>query len=151
MIFVDSGIYIARHSRRIEEKNKAEEILSRIKANQYGQAVTSIDILDEVISKLHKKIKNSTHEHKAKVLKLLDEEIEDSAHTELYTLDDRIRNNAKVLLKKYPGLATLTDFTTALFMKANKIERIASFDSEFDTIFTLQEFKDFSFKERISE
>jgi len=149
MILVDTGIYIGRRDKNEEERKKAEAIFSSIKKKLYGKAITTCDILDEVISHSHKKIKNSSPEAKRAEMRLIDEEIEDSIHTEFYYISDAIRNNAKILLKRYPGTGTLTDFTSALLMKELGVAYIASFDSDFDAIFSLPEFRDSGFKGRI--
>lgn len=151
-IFIDSNIYIDRHSKDKKKKEKADKIITDLVAGKYGKAYTTDYILDEVIARISKEkfIQIKNKKKKKEVLLKLDEDIEDSSYVEFFYLDPIILGQAKTLFKKTPQRGSLTDFTTAVFMKSKKIKYIASFDSEFDTIFKLPFFKTgYEFKGRI--
>ncbi len=105
----------------------------------FGKLYTSDYVLDEVVSFIYKKTDNP-----ALVLEAVDF-IQNSGRIELLHVDCPVFASAKMCVEQYPSLKlSITDWTPANLMLLNKIDRIFSFDSDFDKLKTINKFSKIS-------
>lgn len=93
-------------------------------------------VLDEVLSFATRKTKNP------EVVLKVDSLIQESANIRLLKVDEGILANSKMFLKKYPELLlSLTDWTSVTLARKYAIEKIFSYDSDFDKLKNIEGFK----------
>lgn len=134
-IFLDTGFFIALYNTLDENHKRAQECANYLLKNTYGKAFTSNYVLDEAVAFSLRKLST---EHALKIEK----NIQDSKLVDMLFVDDAIFAEAKLNFKKFSGLGlTITDWTNIVLMSLNKIDKILSFDSGFDKIKNIKEFK----------
>ncbi len=77
------------------------------------------------------------------LIRRLDDTIQESEKVRLLKVEARDFATARSFLRKYPAvIPTLTDWTSLVLMKRNRISRVLSFDRHFDEPKKIREFHD---------
>lgn len=138
-VFLDSGVFIGAFNKRDSNHEEGKSLLKKI-GTEFETAYTSDFVLDEVISRLIKDIRKGRLK-KEKVVKQVEEAIQDSALLRLEHVSKPLVASAKACFKEYRDkYLSLTDWTIAVMMRELKIETLMSFDGDFDTIKEIEEF-----------
>lgn len=134
-VFIDAGPFIAVSNKDDPDHKGALKQFAKI-AETKRTFFTSDYVLDEVLSFTTRKTKNP------RAVLEVDRLIQESANIRLLKVDEEILTNSKIFLKKYPEiLLSLTDWTSAALAKRYAIEKIYSYDSDFDKLKGIKEFK----------
>jgi len=133
-VFIDTGPFIALSNKDDPNHKDALKQFTKI-AETKRTFFTSDYVLDEALSFATRKTKNP------KIILDVDRLIQESANIRLLKVDEEILANSKMFLKKYPKiLLSLTDWTSAALAKRHAIEKIYSYDSDFDRLKGIKEF-----------
>lgn len=134
-VFIDAGPFIALSNKGDPDHEDALKQFAKI-AGTKRTFFTSDYVLDEALSFATRKTKNP------RIVLEIDKLIQESANIRLLKVDEEILANSKMFLKKYPEiLLSLTDWTSAALAKKYAIEKIYSYDSDFDRLKGIKEFK----------
>ena len=131
-IFIDTGVFVAFHNTKDVNHLKALEIIKNIATGKLGPAYTSDYIFDEAVTTA------LVRTRKPKVALTVGKMIQGELTIPFLVV---LRVNATAfkeawkLFSRYAdkGLS-FTDCTSVALMNQNKIENIASFDTDFDGI-----------------
>jgi len=144
-VFIDTGIFVGAFFERDQYHKEAKELFERAYVvEEFGKAFTSDYVLDEFVSRMisHGRMKGKGIEKDfLKNIRKGEDAIQNSKIDMLHVTDELLAN-AKIYFKAhyYLGL-TLTDWTTVMLMKDNKIEHLLSFDSPFGRLNEIEEFR----------
>jgi len=130
-VFVDTGVFIAFHNTRDRNHNRAVELIRSIVNGELGTAYTSDYIFDEAVTYTLMKTKDIKKAMDVGRLILGDDEL--PRFVNMIVVDFPIFKKAWKLFLKYKKLS-FTDCTSITLVQENEIERIMSFDSDFDGI-----------------
>jgi len=132
-VFVDTAPFVAfLNSKDINHKSALEQFDKIAMTKEIF--FTSDYVLDEVLSFVTRK--------KPEFVLHADKLIQESANIRMLKVDDEILANSKMFLKKYPKLLlSLTDWTSAVLARQRSIEKIYSYDSGFDQLKNVKEFR----------
>jgi len=134
-VFVDAGPFIALSNKDDPEHEDARKQFAKV-AKTKRILFTSDYVMDEVLSFATRKTKNP------KIVLRLDGLIQDSMNIRLLKVDEEILTNSKIFLRKYASmLLSLTDWTSVALVRKYAVEKIYSYDSDFDELKKLAEFK----------
>jgi len=134
-VFIDAGPFIAISNKDDPDHKDALKQFAKI-AKTKGIFFTSDYVLDEVLSFATRKTKNPD------IVLGADRLIQESANIRLLKVDEEILTNSKIFLKRYPSmLLSLTDWTSLTLARKYAIEKIYSYDSDFDRLRNVEEFK----------
>lgn len=134
-VLIDAGPFIALSNKDDPSHRDALEQFTKI-AGTKRICFTSDYVLDEVLSFATRKTKNP------EVVLKVDKLIQESANIRLLKVDEEILANSKMFLKKYHELLlSLTDWTSATLARRYAIERIFSYDSDFDKLKNVEGFR----------
>jgi predicted nucleic acid-binding protein len=130
-IFLDTGLFVAFHSRRDENHLRAEGIIAGVLAGEFGTAYTSDYIFDEAVTMaLARTGRNELAISLGKAML-------GQGGTRLFSImlkvDDEAFSRSWSAFVDYSerGLS-FTDCTSIALIALRKIDKIASFDSSFD-------------------
>lgn len=126
MIFVDSSIWDAAQNERDQNHNLAEEILHEIGNGAYGTPLVTDYIIDEVLTWVHKKVSHSA------AVKMSEKFFSDQ-QIEIEKVDWATIHRGRNLFENRDYLS-FTDATTAITMDTRDVEKIATFDSDFENL-----------------
>lgn len=136
-VFIDAGPFIAFSNKNDPAHKDALKQFAKI-AKTKRTFFTSDYVLDEALSFATRKTKNP------KIILDVDRLIQESANIRLLKVDEEILTNSKMFLREHPELLlSLTDWTSAALAKRYAIEKIYSYDSDFDRLKNIKEFKHF--------
>jgi uncharacterized protein len=126
-IFIDTGIFIAVRNRSDNLHEKALPLMERALRGEFGRVCTSDFIVDEAVTTALAR----THRHDLAVK--TGQSIIDSPRIELLSVG---RGEFRSAWDKFQKLSerpmSFTDCTSLALMEAHGIEKIMSFDAEFD-------------------
>ena len=128
-VFLDTGIIVAAKNKSDDKHTRAISLMERALKGEFGRVCTSDYILDEAITTALAR----THRHDMAV------------NTGRFVIDSPridmlLVGRAEFLLawERFRGMSkqpmSFTDCTSIVLMEAHNIERIMSFDSEFDSL-----------------
>lgn len=141
MAFVDTTVFVAAFNKRDTHHRRGRELLSK-SFEKFDWLYTSDYILDETISLAWSRTKNT------ELILKLDEIIEDSEKVQMIHVDETTLATAKTYMREFSeAIPTLTDWTSLVLMKNNKIPLVLSFDDHFKKA---KGIKEFSWVTRIS-
>jgi predicted nucleic acid-binding protein len=134
-VLIDAGPFIALLNKDDPNHRNAAEQLDRI--DRTGRiCFTSDYVLAEVLAYATRKTKSP------ETILEMDRLIQGSANIHMLKVDGETLGDAKAFLKKYPKLLlSLTDWTSVALATEHRIEKIYSYDSDFDKLITTPEFK----------
>jgi predicted nucleic acid-binding protein len=140
-VFVDTGPFVAflnsgdvNHKSALEQFDKIDQTKRVFFTSDY--------VLDEILSFVTRK--------KPELALYADEIIQESGSISLLKVDEKTLASSKAFMRKYPHLRlSLTDWTSAVLARDYAIGKIYSYDSDFDELKTLQEFKNIRRVEKI--
>ncbi|HKZ95327.1 MAG TPA: PIN domain-containing protein [Candidatus Bathyarchaeia archaeon] len=93
-------------------------------------------ILNECLTVAWARTRNAT------LIQQLDTLIQESEKIEIHKIDENQFATAKSYMRKHPNIIpTLTDWTTLILMRDHKIQKILTFDTDFDAAQNIPEFK----------
>lgn len=142
-VFLDSGIFIGAFYKRDQQHESAKKLLYIAYNGEFGRCYTSSFILDEFVSYLTGRARNSSRKMQNqdyKNIQLGEYSIQQSEIRLLHVSEETI-STAKVYFGRFWDIGLdLTDWTTAVLMREKKIENILSFDSGFDRLKSIAEF-----------
>jgi len=131
-VFADTGPFVAfLNSGDVNHKSALEQFdkIDRTK----GVFFTSDYVLDEVLSFATRK--------KPELVLYADEIIQQSANICMLKVDDKTLTSSKMFMRKYPHMhLSLTDWTSVVLARNHAIEKIYSYDSDFDKLRAMREF-----------
>lgn len=134
-IFVDTGPLIALLNPRDSNHGNAAEQFRKVKGTG-KPAFTSDYVLDEVITYFTRKTKTP------EVVATLCDLVQKSPYVHLLKVDDKTVTESKAFLEKYPELfLSLTDWTSAVLARNHAVEKIYSYDFDFDKLGAVREFE----------
>ncbi|MEA3255442.1 MAG: PIN domain-containing protein [Candidatus Altiarchaeota archaeon] len=138
-VFVDTGVFVAIHNVRDQYHGVAKELGGKAASGVFGGLYTSDYVLDEVVAFIYKRTDNPDL-----VLEAIDF-IQNSGRIEILHVDGSVFASAKMCVEQYSFLKlSLTDWTSVNLMVGNGIDRILSFDSDFDRLHAVDEFSGIS-------
>jgi len=141
-VFVDTNIFIAALNERDSDHEQGRVLLEAAFGRQKW-LYTSDYVLDECFSVAWSKTSKQPKPFRLSLIRRLDDTIQESEKVRLLKVDARDFTNAKSFLRKNPAvIPTLTDWTSLVLMKRNRISRILSFDRHFDEARKIGEFHD---------
>jgi predicted nucleic acid-binding protein len=126
MYIVDSGVWIGAANPRDAYHQKATAVLKAILEGRAGKALITNLIFAEVVTYIKRKVGAEESIEVAKVLM-------DSKHVEIVHVDEHLFNAAYHMFERYPKLS-FADAASVAVAKDMKIQRIISFDKDFDGI-----------------
>jgi len=133
--FVDTNIFIAALNKRDKFHEKGRALLT--KAFKTALSLHASDyILNECLTVAWARTRDTN------LIQQLDTLIQASEKIEILKVDEPAFATAKSYMRKHPNIIpTLTDWTSLILMRDNKIPEILSFDTDFDNIKNIPEFK----------
>ncbi len=123
MIFIDSSVFIAYANQRDRFHIRSEALIRDAVQGEYGQAVTSDYVFDEVVTTTLVRTRDFAIARSVGEYLL-------SSEVDLRRVEERDFETAWGFFEKYRNLS-FTDCTCLALMKARTIRRIASFDGGF--------------------
>lgn len=131
-VFVDTGVFVAFHNTRDVNHGRAMEIVREIVEGGLGTAYTSDYIFDEAVTVAL--VRTGRPEIALSVGGMILGEFT-APFLVILRVDGEIFNEAWRLFPRYAerGLS-FTDCTSIALIKARRIERLVSFDKDFDGI-----------------
>jgi len=131
-IFIDTGVFVAFHNTQDVNHKKAKETINNIIKGKLGSAYTSDYIFDEAVTTTLVRTKN--HETALTVGKMIQGELS-SPFIKILEVNSSSFKDAWKLFSRFAkkGLS-FTDCTSIALIKSHNIEKIASFDKDFDEI-----------------
>lgn len=135
MAFIDTNIFVAALNTKDKLHEKGRSLLT--KAFQTLPWIHTTDyILNECLTVAWARTKNAT------IIQQLDTLIQESEKIEIHKVDENQFSTAKSYMRKHPNIIpTLTDWTTLILMRDHKIQKILTFDTDFDAAQNIPEFK----------
>ncbi|MGI0141494.1 MAG: type II toxin-antitoxin system VapC family toxin [Candidatus Micrarchaeales archaeon] len=127
MIFLDTSFLFAFYSARDERHDLAQAMMKDIANGKYGHAYLSDYVFDELITTVFSRLKNL--QEAIRVGKSLRSTVDF-----LYVGIDEFESAWKIFSDQRTTSLSFTDCTIAALMKANGIDRIATFDADFKGI-----------------
>ncbi len=123
MIFIDSSVFIAYANKRDRFHSRAETLIRDTVQGEYGQAITSDYIFDEVVTTTLVRTRDF------QLAKSIGEYLL-SSEVDMMRVEEKDFEMAWEFFAKYRNLS-FTDCTCLGVMKARNMRRIESFDSGF--------------------
>ena len=132
-VFIDTGIFVAFHNTRDKNHGRALKLIRRAVSGEFGILYTSDYVFDESVTTALIRTKNPS------IAQGLGEMILGGLKTPLFIVmlrvDDEIFRKSWEFFTKYAGKGlSFTDCTTIALMKSVGIEKVMSFDADFDGI-----------------
>jgi predicted nucleic acid-binding protein len=142
-LFIDTNVFIdALHGKNTRGEH-ARELIKKALSNEYGAVYTSDYVLVEYVSAAVGQSRDRDRKTKQDALEKIREGeklIQDSAITLLH-VDEETIGQAKVCFNKYSDYGlTLTDWTCAVLMRKNRIDRVMTFDAGFERLKSTKEY-----------
>lgn len=128
-LFIDSGAFIARHSKNDSNHDKAVMLFQQILEGDIPvtRMYTSDFVLGEAVTV---SMIRANHKHAV----ALGDAILNSKAIELLRVDEDIFKEAWKIFKKYDQGFSFTDCASFALMKKNNIDRVFTFDKHFDIL-----------------
>ncbi len=140
-MFVDTNIFIAALNEK-DRDHKRGKLLLEAAFNQVNLLYTSDCILDECFSVAWTRTKKEPKTFRLSLIKRLDDTVQQSEKVRLLKVDERDFATAKSFLRRNPEIIpTLTDWTSLVLMTRNRISKILTFDSHFNSARRISEFR----------
>jgi len=131
-VFVDTGVFVAFHNTRDTNHNRALELMRGIVDGELGTAYTSDYVFDEAVTVAL--VRTRRPENALAVGRMILGELTAPFLAILRVGDDTFKE-AWRLFPRYAGRRlSFTDCTSIALMRRGGIERIVSFDTDFDGI-----------------
>jgi predicted nucleic acid-binding protein len=142
-LFIDTNVFLDALHGKNTRGDRARELIKKALSNEYGAVYTSDYVLDEYVSASVGQSRDKNHKTKQDALEKIREGeklIQDSA-IELLHVDEETIGQAKVCFNKYASYGlTLTDWTIAVLMRKNRIDKIITFDAGFERLKSTKEY-----------
>ena len=140
MAFVDTNIFVAALNEHDSDHKRGKALLESA-FQKFEWLYTSDYVVDECFSIAWSKTRNLPRSFRLSLIKKIDDTIQGSEKLRLLKVDEHDFSTAKALLRANRRLIpTLTDWTSLVLMKRNSIQRIISFDRDFEDAKQLAEF-----------
>jgi len=133
--FIDTNILVAALNKKDKHHKEGRDLLTKaFQTHPYLEA--SDYVLNESLTVAWARTRNS------ELVQQLDNLIQASEKIEILKVDETTFATAKTYMGKHPNtIPTLTDWTTLILMRDHKIQQILSFDTDFDNIKKIPEFR----------
>lgn len=128
-LFIDSGAFIARHSKNDTNHDKAVKLFQQILEGRLPvtRMYTSDFVVGEAVTV---SLVRASHKHAV----ALGDAILNSKSIELLRVDEETFKEAWKIFKKYDQGFNFTDCTSFALMMKNNINHVFSFDKHFDIL-----------------
>ncbi len=132
-VFIDTGVLVAFANSRDEHHGDATRILDAARGRRWGRVITSDYVFDETVTLL--RARTNRPEAAVRLGQFILGTGEAGRVMDLAFVDPRSFLRAWVLFARMASKGlSFTDCTSLELMRALRIERIASFDRDFDGI-----------------
>ncbi len=141
MAFVDTNVFVAALNEHDSDHKKGKVLLESA-FQRFEWIYTSDYVVDECFSIAWSKTRKLPLSFRLSLIKKIDDTIQGSEKLRLLKVDEHDFSTAKALLREHRRLIpTLTDWTSLVLMKKNRIQKIISFDRHFKKARQLAEFR----------
>lgn len=141
-MFVDTNIFVAALNEK-DSDHKRAKVLLETAFGRLHQLYTSDYILDECFSLAWSATRKQPKRSRLSLIRRLDDTIQESEKLRLLKVNEGDFATAKSYLRTNPGIIpTLTDWTSLVLMKENRVSRILSLDKHFNGVRKIQDFRD---------
>ena len=141
--FIDTTILQAAFNTSDTQHDIAHKLLDKIIQQQVEPALYVSDyVLDETISLIISRTRSKGLPYARSIINTIFENLNNSRLYKILHVDETTFASALTYVKqrRFP-LATIADYTTAVFMRQYKIKYVLSLDHHFDEISRIREFR----------